>query len=77
MSILCNTVKQDEILKSHLYNQFAKVRYSSPDIQNEILTMCAEIVQNRNVRDSNIKANVFAFIGDEATDVSTQEQLSV
>ncbi|CAC5384165.1 unnamed protein product [Mytilus coruscus] len=76
MAILCHTAKQDEILKSHLDNQFAKFKFTSPDIQNEILTMCGEIVRNRIVRDCN-KANFFALIGDEATEVSTKEQVSV
>ncbi|CAC5412467.1 unnamed protein product [Mytilus coruscus] len=71
MAILRHTAKQDEILKSHLDNQFANVKYTSPDIQNEILKICGEIVRNRIVCDCN-KANFFALIGDEATDVSTQ-----
>jgi hypothetical protein len=78
MAILRHTAKQDEILKFHLENTLTKlkVKYTSPDIQNEIINICGEIVRKRIVQSCN-KAEFFALIGDEATDVSTQEQVSV
>jgi hypothetical protein len=78
MAILRHTAKQDEILKFHLENTLTKLKfkYTSPDIQSEIINICCEIVRKRIVQSCN-KAEFFALIGDEATDVSTQEQVSV
>lgn len=76
MAILRHTAKQEEIWKFHLENTLTKVKYTSPDIQNEIINICCEVVRKRIVQSCN-KAEFFAVIGDETTDVSTQEQVSV
>ena len=67
MAILRHTAKQDEILKFHLENTLTKlkVKYTSPDTQNEIINTCGEFVRKRIVQSCN-KTEFFALIGDEA-----------
>jgi hypothetical protein len=68
MAILRHTAKQDEILKFHLENTLTKlkVKYTSPDTQNEIINICGEFVRKRIVQSCN-KIEFFALIGDEAS----------
>lgn len=44
MAILQSKAKHDDILSDHLANATAHAKYTSPDIQNEILELCAEQV---------------------------------
>jgi ATP sulfurylase len=55
MAILRHTAKQDEILKFHLENTLTKlkVKYTSPDTQNEIINICGEFVRKRIVQSCN------------------------
>ena len=76
MAILQHTANRDEILKHHLNNPLTKVKYTSPDIQNEIINICRDMERTKIVESCN-QAGYFALIGDEATDVSTHEQVSV
>ncbi|KAJ8317225.1 hypothetical protein KUTeg_005129 [Tegillarca granosa] len=63
MAILQAFSQDDEVLYNHLNNPNVKYRYTSPDIQNEILQICA--------------SQFFAILADECTDKSTKEQLSI
>lgn len=47
--------------------------YLSPDIQNEIIEICGDIISDDIVQACN-SAPCFGFIADEATDVATIEQ---
>ena len=52
------------------------IKCTSPDIQNKIIEISGEMVGENIVRACN-DSEYFSLIGDEATDVSTQEQVSV
>lgn len=40
MSILHTIAKTDEILADHLANENARVKYTSPTVQNELMDLC-------------------------------------
>ena len=50
-------------------------KYTSHDIQNEIITIMAHQVQRDLVND--IGSNIFSIIADEYTDINNQEQLTI
>jgi histidinol phosphatase-like enzyme len=70
--------KHDEILQSHLDYSVpnSRIKYISPDIQKDIIGISGEMVRETIGRTSNDSED-FVLIGDEATDVSTHEQVSV
>ena len=76
MAILRALAEHHEILREHLQNPLATVKYTSPNIQNQILIICGDIVRNKIAKACN-NAGYFALIGDEATDVSTYEQVAI
>jgi len=78
MAIFCHVSKHDEILQSHLYNPVtnSRIKYTSPDIQNDIIGIRGKMLPAKIVRGCN-DSEYFALIGDEATVVSTHEQVSV
>lgn len=51
------------------------VKYTSHDIQNEILTLMSHHVLREIVND--IRSHFFSLLGDEYTDISNKEQLSI
>lgn len=51
-------------------------KYTSPDIQNKLIDLCADQIINSLVADCNA-AQFFGFISDESTDCSTKEQASI
>lgn len=50
--------------------------HTSPDIQNEIIQICGEMIVEDIVRDCN-KSPCFGFMADEATDCATIEQMTL
>lgn len=66
----------DQSLKKHLENANRNATYISPVIQNEVLTICGEIIQKNLVADVN-KSKYFSVIADETLDVSGTEQISL
>ncbi|XP_045178153.2 zinc finger MYM-type protein 1-like [Mercenaria mercenaria] len=75
MVLLNDKATRDEILKSHLASN-AKVTYTSPEIQNELITLCGEHIGNKIVKQCN-DAVCYSFLADEATDASTMEQIAM
>ncbi|KAJ8317583.1 hypothetical protein KUTeg_005487 [Tegillarca granosa] len=69
-------VKRHELSSSHNHNKTFSERYTSPDIQNEILQICASQVTN-SILGKVKQAQFFAILADECTDKSTKEQLSI
>jgi len=51
-------------------------KYTSPDIQNEILEVCGQIIQNQLVEKINA-AKCFVILADETTDISGKEFLTL
>ncbi|KAK5644977.1 hypothetical protein RI129_006277 [Pyrocoelia pectoralis] len=50
--------------------------YLSPTIQNELISICGEVVQKKIVQEIN-SSQCFSILVDETTDVSRQEQMSI
>jgi len=57
-----------------LENAAANAKYTSPDIQNEIIDCCDEVIRTKIVHRIN-KAKCFSILADETTDISTKEQV--
>lgn len=66
----------DPILADHLANPTPTVKYTSPDVQNERIRLCAEEVSKCLVNRCQ-RARYFALLADETTDKSTVTQLCV
>ncbi|XP_052799033.1 zinc finger MYM-type protein 1-like [Mya arenaria] len=77
LAILHSKAADDPILAQHLnVPENRRATYTSPDIQNELICLCAEQIQIEIVQACN-DAVCFALIADESTDKSTKEQVSV
>ena len=68
--------KHDPVLKEHLEKGDARSMYLSPDIQNELISICGNLITERIVLECN-QAPCFGFMADEATDASTMEQMAL
>ncbi len=60
----------DDALKEHLQNSRANARYTSYGIQNQLITICGDLIR------AKILENI-SIIADEATDTANVEQLSL
>ena len=63
-------------MNEHLENALSNAKYTSPDIQNEILEICSAQVLNNLVKDCK-NSGLFSVMSDESADSSSREQLSV
>ena len=66
----------DEVLNHHLETADCNAMYTSKEVQNEMITICGDIIRNkilRRIRD----AQFFSIITDETTDSANDEQLSI
>lgn len=66
----------DEVLKHHSETADRNATYTSKEIQNEMITVCGDIIRNkilRKIRD----AQLFSVIADEATNSANDEQLPI
>lgn len=66
----------DEKLKHHLENCGNNASYISPQIQNEIITVCGDIILSTLVNKIN-ESECFSILADETTDISGIEQFSL
>lgn len=66
----------DKELEKHLMNSAKNATYLSPNIQNEIIQICSDIVTEKII-DKVDNADCFSLLGDETMDVSGIEQLSL
>ena len=76
MAFLKMNAENNQELDQHLNDPPSRSKYTSPDIQNEIIQICGGIIREKIVQDTNA-SSFFALIGDEATDVSTYAQVSI
>lgn len=74
-AILKYKAKDIEFLKSHLESD-TRNKYLSPQIQNEIINICGDILIKKLVNKVN-ESKCFSVLADETTDVSISEQLTV
>eukprot|EP00731_Ephydatia_muelleri_P012055 Em0006g949a len=66
----------DTMLQDHLLNSAGNALYTSKTIQNELITICGDLLLNailKKVRTTRF----FSIIADEATDAANDEQLSI
>lgn len=68
--------KHNPVLAEHLENANPTTKYTSPDIQNELISICGDMIRERIVSECNA-APFFGFIDDEATDAATMEQMAL
>ena len=64
------------MLKEHLKTAAGNALYTSKTVQNEMITICGNIVR-RKLLEMVQKAGFFSVIADEATDIANDEQLSI
>jgi hypothetical protein len=76
MAILNSKAQGDPILTEYLPNVNSRAKYTSPEIQNEIINIIGNQIRTAIVDKCNA-SNFFALIADETTDTSTREQVSV
>lgn len=75
-AILNAFAQTDDVLAEHLANAHYNAKYTSPDVQNELINVCANQLKEQLLSDCR-KCPFFAIMADEATDKSTKEQLSM
>lgn len=68
--------RYDPLLKTHLDNDQSKVKYLSPDIQNEMISFASNHVLN-NIISEIQTAPFFSLILDTTQDISKTDQLSI
>ena len=66
----------DRVLKEHLENAAGNALYTSKTVQNEMITICGDIIRSKLVKTIQ-NAVFFSVIADEATDIANDEQLSI
>jgi len=54
----------------------SRYKYTSPNIQNEIISCCGDLILDKIVKEVNV-AKCFSVLVDETTDVSVKEQLTL
>ena len=75
-ALIAIVAQHNSSLRNHLDNPRSNAKYTSPQIQNELLDIAAQQILSRIVADCR-KAGCYAFIADELTDVAVKEQISV
>ncbi|GBM39683.1 Zinc finger MYM-type protein 1 [Araneus ventricosus] len=64
----------DTNLKEHVANTPLNAKYFNPEILNNIIKICGNIIQDDLVKKTN-DAKCFAVLGDSTTDISVTEQI--
>ncbi|CAC5356095.1 unnamed protein product [Mytilus coruscus] len=76
VALLHKRAKNNIVLADHLAFADPQKKYTSPDIQNDLIELCADQIISTLVQDCN-DSRYFGFMSDEATDCSTKEHLSI
>ncbi|CAC5408772.1 unnamed protein product [Mytilus coruscus] len=83
MALLQYRSKDNDLLREHLVSRKLEniqstnnTTYLPPEIQNEIIEICGEIISDDIVKTCNA-APCFGFMADETTDVATIEQMAL
>lgn len=66
----------DYNLRERLLNCPKNATYLSPDIQNQIINICGQLIQKKIASEIAL-SDCFSIITDETLDISGQEQLSI
>ena len=66
----------DHILKDHTEKSAKNATYTSPQIQNEIIELCGDVIRDDISTDVK-NACAYSLLADESSDISGKEQLSI
>ncbi|XP_017462320.1 PREDICTED: 52 kDa repressor of the inhibitor of the protein kinase-like, partial [Rhagoletis zephyria] len=66
----------DSVLQQHFSESSARAKYTSPQIQNELINICGNIIREKIVSRAQ-KAIAYSILADESCDISGKEQLSI
>ena len=66
----------DHVLEEHLKTAAKKALYTSKTTQNELISICGDLIRNEILRRIQ-EVCFFSVIADEATDIANDEQLSI
>ena len=75
-ALLTLQAKNNPVLQDHLEHGNPRTKYTSPTVQNEIISICGDMITKKLVDACN-SAPFFGFIADEATDAATMEQMAL
>ena len=67
----------DDILKQHLENAPKNAKYTSKEIQNELIGVCGDIILSKILSRIQGDLTFYSILVDEATDSANVEQLSI
>ena len=67
----------DEVLVNHFNEASNRAKYTSPTIQNELISIIGEQLRESIVSEIPAEAPYFSLLADEVTDVANTEQLSL
>ncbi|CAG2242205.1 unnamed protein product [Mytilus edulis] len=76
IALLHMRAKDNIVLADHLAFADPQKKYTSPDIQIELIEICADQIISTLVQDCN-DSKYFGFMSDEATDCATKEQAAI
>ncbi|MES9885077.1 MAG: DUF4371 domain-containing protein [Sedimenticola sp.] len=76
IAILHDKARNHDVLDDHLKHGDPRTKYTSPMIQNELIEICGNMVK-ADIINACVTNKFFGFIADEATDVSTIEQMAL
>ena len=66
----------DKTLENHLQNAPRNAKYTSLDIQNELIECCRDLIVEQLVGEVK-ESRYYSILADEATDCSMKEQLAL
>ncbi|XP_023241936.1 52 kDa repressor of the inhibitor of the protein kinase-like [Centruroides sculpturatus] len=66
----------DHTLKEHIEKSAKNTTYMSPQIQNERIGLCGNVIRD-NITTDKKKACAYSILADESSDISGKEQLSI
>ncbi len=66
----------DTILQDHLKTCAKNAKYTSPDVQNQLVEICEDVLRRQIVSEVN-KIGYWSILADESADISGKEQLSL
>ena len=75
-ALLRYRMKHDQVFKNNFLSAGRNSQYISPRMQNEIISICNDLILKRLV-DSINRSKFFSVLADETTDISCQEQLTL
>ena len=64
----------DAVLKDHFNNSARNATYRSKSIQNEVISCCADVVNEKIIKDIK-EAKFYSILADEVRDCSNKEQM--